>query len=383
MITIFMMLYERMKFLRFCLAIIFLVCGMLPMSGQSISESTALKDSIAKSVYFDLHAISYFKNNEYTNDFTRGFTGIGYLAKPELSLYLTDKLRISGGALIQQYSGRDTLEMVLPVFRMQYAFDESLQLVLGNIYGNLNHGLKEALFRYDRLYTDNMEYGFQLLGKHDRYNFDLWLNWQEFIKPGDNFQEAFQIGLVSSVLIMNGNIRIRWPFQFLLHHRGGEIDVSPSPVSTEWNLYSGLRLEKSLSENAFIYFEPSYYIYSGNTLPASMLSSIAFSDGNAWSIEMGYQDSDWTASFSYWNADGFFAQGGESLYFSVSDYDEFFVDLSRSLIKAQIFWQNRISSEVNLELGLDAYYDTENDHLAHAFRIMLAIDTDILLKRMP
>ena len=155
-----------------------------------------------------------------------------------------------------------------------------------------------------------MENGLQFLYKSDKIDADLWLNWQDFIKEGDDFQERFQVGLRSDFLIFEKeNINVQIPVQFLFTHKGGEIDISDEQVLSIINAMTGLQLNILNKRGNNLSFELKYYRYKGVQLPDN--SSISFDEGYALSPRISYKSNKIKASVSYWNADNFFAPGGE------------------------------------------------------------------------
>ena len=122
-----------------------------------------LCDSCNKDLNLRFESSSFFKNNEYESDFANGFTGIGVMFKPTLEYYFNKSTKLNFGAFGLKYSGLDGLSQLVPIYQIHHKVTNGFELVFGSLYGNLNHDLAEPLYRFDRYYLDNVEYGVQML----------------------------------------------------------------------------------------------------------------------------------------------------------------------------------------------------------------------------
>lgn len=352
------------------------------MKAQLRDERIGPVDSIAHNLAIDFSSTWFIKNNEYSNDYTRGFTGIGYLLKPQVAYTLSERAELKLGAFLQHYSGRDDYSNVIPLFSISQKLGDHSELIFGHIKGTLNHELEEALFRIDRYYLNAVEYGFQLRSRSKVMRYDLWLNWQDFIEEGDPFQEAFQLGWTSDVRLTKSILGLYWPMQILVSHRGGEIDSSDEGVLSVYNLVSGLRAMLKLNKNRSLNFEPLYFYFRAPSVPTSGVNALALDKGHAFYIKLSYETKEFNVMAGYWKADNFLAPGGESLFHSVSDYKSNFIQENRRLINTKIVWNPKVFKKLDLSLRLDLYYDTEARDLAHAAAVYLVFNESFFLANL-
>jgi len=339
-------------------------------------------DSIPHNLAIDFSSTWFFKNNEYSNNFTRGFTGIGYLMNPQLAYGLSERAELKVGAFLQHYSGRDNYSSVIPLFSLTQKLGNHTELIVGHIKGTLNHDLEEALFRFDRYYLNAVEYGIQLRSRSKPIRYDFWLNWQEFIEEGDAFQEAFQLGWTSDLRLTKTRVSLYWPMQILVSHKGGEIDNSDEGVLSVFNLVSGLRAKLNLDKNRSLNIEPLYFYFTAPSVPSTGINALALENGHAVYLKLSYETKSFNAMAGYWKSKNFFAPGGESLFHNVSDYRSNFTQENRTLVNAKIAWNPRVFKKLDFSLRLDLYYDTEARHLAHSAGIYLVFNERFFLAHL-
>jgi len=354
----------------------------MPVHSQEFPADLVRCDNCSRQVNLDYSINSFFKNNEYSNAFTRGFTGIGYNLSPSLVYHPTDRLAVSTGVFLQQYAGREAYDRVIPLFRIDYRLSDQLRVIAGSLKATLFHGLEEPLLRFDRFYSHPVEYGLQILFDGDRFKGDLWLNWDAFIEPGDTIQESFQLGLTSHYLLLEGGFSMELPLQMLVFHRGGETNVSPFRKITILNGVSGLRMNYRFGQNVSAWLEPLYFIYRGPKDPVGLALNVPYADGQAIYLKSGINIQRFKVSLAYWKAENFISPYGEHLFLSVSDYNLSFDKSERQLLTGKLSYITSIGGKYALRLALDSYYDLDTKHLAHAISIIFDLDDRIKLTRV-
>ncbi len=213
-------------------------------------------------LYLEVDNLSFFRNNEYAGHIVKGYSLPGFWVQPKLGYYILDNVTLELGAHLMRYWGANSYPCyaytdivrwmgceyqrgfhALPWFRGHVSLDCGVDLVLGNIYGGVNHGLIEPLYNKELTMTADPEAGVQVLYEHKYFEGDVWLNWESFIFQGDTHQEAFSLGGV-----MRANITPRdaehhvYAFgQAVAQHRGGEIDtIHTASAQTFLNEAGGL-----------------------------------------------------------------------------------------------------------------------------------------------
>ncbi|MDA3904454.1 MAG: hypothetical protein PF484_00095 [Bacteroidales bacterium] len=358
----------------------FFVITALP---QSFSSIEFLCDTCDRDISFRFESTSFLKNNEYFNDFSKGYTGIGFFAKPTIEYYLTKNTKATAGIYLLKYSGIDNFTQTIPIFSIQHKLTKNLELVFGSIYGALNHQIEEPVFRFDRYYQNNVEYGVQLLYNSSIIESDLWLNWEKFIFTSSPYQEEFVFGNNTQLKVYQSNkLNIYLPIQLLISHKGGQIDSSPDPVASIVNGMTGINLNYKINKTNKLGFEPLIFIYQGWGLPDSGINSQAFKSGKALYFKINYKNKNFDSMLGYWSSDKFIAPRGEYLFQSVSDWNNTFSQDKRKLITAKIEIMKSVSKSVKLILKADAYYDVMNLDFAHSVGLYFVINESFFISNV-
>ena len=200
----------------------------------------------ARELSVELDNISFFKDNEYTGKFTKGYSLPGLWVQGKAVYYPLRNIKLEAGVHMLIYHGANKYPSmayqdiaywkgdqyqkgvhVLPYFRAQMALSDHVNIVLGNIYGASNHNLIEPLYNPELNLTCDPEAGLQLLYDSKAFDLDVWVNWQSFIFREDVHQEAFTVGISSRLKYNDPASRFHFytPVQGLVQHRGGEIDT--------------------------------------------------------------------------------------------------------------------------------------------------------------
>lgn len=365
------------------LSILFLFFGSA--NSQTYNTIEILRDSGNNNheLSLKIESTSFFKNNEYFNDFSKGFTGIGFFFKPTIEYFLAPKTKLSAGIFLLKYSGMDNFAQAIPLFTVQHKLTKNLDLVFGSIYGTLNHKLEEPLFRFDEYYQNNVEYGLQFLYNTSLIESDLWLSWEKFIFKDSPFQEELVIGNTTQLKAFQSNtFNLSIPFQILIFHKGGQIDSSPDPMSSIINGSAGLNIDYSIDKMNSIGFEPLVFLYQGWNLPESGVNSQLFNNGKALYLKLNYRNKYFNTMFGYWSSNKFIAPRGEYLFQSISEWDEGFSQAERKLITGKITIDRKISESFFIAFKADGYYDILNKDFAYSYGFYLVIKESFFLKKI-
>lgn len=216
-----------------------------------------------RTLNLELENLSFFKDNEFEGQQSKGYSLPGLWLQPKLTYQPLDAIRIEAGfhAFILDgtnkypcYVYHDIAKWkgnqyqsgahLLPYFRAQAQMGK-LTVVLGDIYGGANHRVIEPLWNPELNLSQDPEMGLQVMADLPRWRMDAWLNWQSFVFEEDSHQEAFTIG-ISQKIQLNGNqksIRLYVPIDVVVQHRGGEQDTTALGVQTLMNGGIGLGLQ--------------------------------------------------------------------------------------------------------------------------------------------
>lgn len=240
-------------------------------SAQS-SRIYEIDSTQVNTLHVEANNLNFFKDNEYSGSVMDGYTLPGFWVQPSAVYYPLSNVKVQLGFHALVYDGaykypnfayQDIANWkgnqyqkgahILPFFRAQAQFD-NVNLVWGDLYGGISHGLIDPLYSSELAMTADPEMGFQLLWDIPHVHLDAWIDWQTFIFRNDTHQEAFTVGLSSKLTLSeeNKNTRIYIPVQLLAQHRGGEIDtITQNSVHTLMNGAVGLGWDVSSPGSIF------------------------------------------------------------------------------------------------------------------------------------
>ncbi len=367
------------------LLLLFSIAGKTQAQSPAFQTYVPLYDSCSKTLNFRFESSSFFKNNEYFDNFAYGYTGLGFYVKPTLEYYFSPKIKVSAGVYLLKYSGRDNFTQVIPILSVQYKIAKSLELVMGNIYGTANHQLAEPLFRYDRYFQNHIEYGFQFLLNSATIHSDLWLSWEHYIMVGDTAQEHLVAGSSSVFKVMRNRrgFSLSIPLQFLVAHKGGQLAPPPhKPMSTILNALTGAKLTYQFNNESSIDFEPQLLLYEGLHLPyPGELNAQPFKNGWGSYTTLTYHHNWLHVMIGYWYAKRFIAPHGEALFQSVSEISPNFSQSKRELLTSKIWLNKTIYRSIKIEARFENYYDLMTHKLDYSYGLYIVMNESFFLTR--
>jgi hypothetical protein len=166
--------------IRYIFATLFAVAGYCAQS-QNFYENYLPQfncDSIvAGKLSVRVYDNNFVRNNEYFGPYTEGITYIGTILQPEVTWGLSSKFSMSAGWYFKYYYGQDGFNHSLPVIRARYAFSPVAQVVIGQLYGQLQHQYIEPIYNTDNNFIKNPEYGIQFLVDRKQIHADVFMDW--------------------------------------------------------------------------------------------------------------------------------------------------------------------------------------------------------------
>lgn len=335
------------------------------ISGNSLKKSTARKLNI------EIHSTSFFKNNEYKNDVTQGYTLTGSWIRPELTYNPDKKLSIELGGNVLKYNGRDDYKFS-PWFSVHYKPIEKMTLILGNLNSDRNHGLFETQLNSENWLTQKPEAGLQLLTDSRFFRSDLWIDWQQMIMKGDPYQEQFVFGSVMDGKLYHQNSwNITLPLSFHGLHRGGEIDASDLPVNTFITLSSGLKVQKNCSSKfirsfyAAVNMLISFYPEGSTALPSDR--------GNAIHLLSGITGLYGNLTAAYWQGNKYYTPLGAPMYQNGENGKPDYMDKNQ-LVTFNYCLDRKILDGSRFGFVFDLFYDINTQKLSNSAGLYLVIN---------
>jgi len=356
----------------------------LHLSAQFETDSTQLnnlKEENYKNVSLQLNSNLFLRNNEYFNNLYSGITFIGANINPSLKLTFNQQISFSTGWYIRTYNSKDNLTINELWYRLHYRFNKNLQLLMGNILGYENHHLIEPVLSQDFAYLNPPEKGLQFLYNTPNYDADLWINWQKFILPGDDYKEEFLLGYSSKIKLLNDShkIGLSIPSDFLAKHKGGQMDSQGIPMQTFFNWAVGIDLSYHLKKNSKFGFE-SYYVQFNDASDHNLLQYI-----NGYGIYSNFylKNRLLDAYIGFWRGEFYYSPVGEPLFQSLSTKYIAYNESFKQLILFKIQYKNRIIENAPLYLRFESYYDPDRGSFDFSYSLLINIAEKINLMKLP
>ena len=332
------------------------------LDNRAFEQYLKVEPDDSSALYFGINALGFNKNNEYFNDIADGFTLFGYQFNPYLSYQPLSNFRFDVGLFLRKDFGTDDITEIAPTFSLKYK-KHNYALIFGTLEGSVNHRLVEPLYDFEDVFVDRLENGIQFLYDDNRLKLDAWVDWQNMIFRGDDDQEEVTGGLSANYLIRDNGYKLSIPFQFLVFHRGGQIDLSDGPLVTIVNTSFGFLLEKELSNADFFTHikTENHYVWYNDFSPQKLQT---FNNGNGWYFNFQVDTKiDLNLMVSYWRGDEFISINGGQLYPSISSTvkNANAVEEVRELLIFRFFHDIKISDHLYISSRFEPFYDLQNE----------------------
>lgn len=335
---------------------------------------------LTRSLYVRLNSTAYFKNAEYRNAFVTGESLIGIMFDPSLEYHPDRKTTFRAGAHLLKYHGEDTFDRYAPAITLQYDASDHLSMVFGTLYGTVNHSLPEPVMDFRYYLADNYENGVQFLWSYPQFRSDVWLNWEQFLKPGDPFQEKFTAGTNSSFLLWSTDLfHVSAPFSAVFRHRGGESDATNLPAVTQLNVTEGLRLNWTFNHPFLnsVWLSQDYLQY----LQIHLRDPNGIPNGTGSYSRVAVSTKIGTFEAGYWRSHNFIAPHGMPIFQSVSQKDSSVVVPDREMLVLKYQLEVKFKDYLKFIARFEPYYHYDTRRLDHSWSIYLIFDDEFLLAR--
>lgn len=324
-----------------------------------------------KQLCFDFQSNLFLRNNEYFNNLYDGMTLIGTNFNPSLSYSFSSKLLFNIGWYVRFFNGRKQPTVNEIFYRLRYNISPSFTLVMGDIDGYAQHHLIEPLMCTDYYYLNPPEKGLQFLLKNHRLSSDLWINWQKFILPGDNFKEEFVLGNTTQLNVLNTNtVGIDIPFNFTAKHKGGQQITSPEPLQTYFNSAIGLNIYKKI-KNDYRIGILCYYVQFNDESPKHIKQYI---DGYGIYNNLYFKSKAFDIYCGYWYGEYYYAAIGEPLFQSLSQKYVIYEEPVKQVILFKAQYKKSLSTDVPLFVRFEAYYDYKRNYFDFSYSLLINLN---------
>ena len=351
-------------------------------------SSPEIDSTQTQKLFLAIENQNLLRNNEFFNNIDPGFTVFGSLINTTLKYSPVQNFQLEGGVHFLKHYGENTFDRVVPLFRVQYAILPELQVVMGNIYGGLNHHFIEPFYRFDRFMEDPPETGLQFLLNTSQVQSDLYINWEHFLhRDGYDDEEQFTLGWASNFLLPSPGKRLQFsiPLQFLAHHTGGQIDTLNLPDGSLVNYTAGLIVSYQLSS---VISEIGLQFYGAGYRELASPGQMPYDKGHA-IYPVLYTRSKWFDLYlGYWQSNHFISPLGEPLFSSVSTIDPSLTFPERELLLMKLNIHHQFTKGIWIGARYEGYYDligtrpgTSRSHYDFSYGFYINFNRDFFLKK--
>ncbi len=328
---------------------------------------------------FVMENVNFLKNNEFFNDYVKGYTLLGFYINPQLRWKITPKTKLTGGVHLLKYSGVSRFQEIKPLFRIEQNLTDSLKLIMGNIFQNHNHHFIDPLYHSEKSLNEPLETGIQFLFKRPFLNADIWLNWKNFILYNAPSQEKFEAGAYLSPRVAeNSKFSAHVPVQFLARHKGGQIDTTGKPLQSIINVAAGPKLAFKIQSPFLNKIElESYFAKYKDISPEPQLAS---HQGEAAYNRISASRDNWFLGIAYWYANKFIPISGNPIYSTLSSQDNLTPE-SRELITGELRYTYHYK-KATLIFGIQTYFDPIQNETDHSFGLYLKLSPEVFLTKL-
>ena len=344
-------------------------------------SDTKINTLDSNKIFFNFDNTNFIKDNEYFNKIVEGYTLIGLFTNQKFTYFPSKNIKIEGGAHLLKYSGLNKFTQIKPIFTFQYQLND-LSLILGTIYGTLNHKMPEPIFSFENYFTNNVENGIQILINKSYLKSDTWLNWEQFILPSDTIQEKSTFGSSNLLFLSDtsNNIIITIPLQLLITHRGGQSNIINSNIQTIVNGDIGFKIkDRILSKNIKSIELNNYFIIFYNNSP---IIATHFDKGTATYSHLIIKTNKLIYTAGYWYAHHFMAPLGDPIYQLISKKNIFKTKPKKQLLTSRIIYHTSLYKGVDFGLRTEFFYDLIAGRFDYALGLNVVINQKFFLKRV-
>lgn len=341
------------------------------------------KKTDTSGLYFTYNSLYFLKNNEYFNHIANGYTLFGSLQMPQFTYFANKNLQLKAGLLLRKDFGNDKLTILQPTFTLKY-HKKDLSLIMGTLEGSVSHGLIEPLYNYERVILEPIENGIQGKLNKEKIKVDTWIDWARQQYTFSTYPEVLEAGtnVLYNFSKKSSSFQIKFPFQAMIYHEGGQLDTNYSRVIDYFDIASGVVAEwNNPDKNNFLQQIKSedYLLYYSNG--KNQVHDI-FANGHGTFLNLSLK-SKYNVSllFSYWKGYHYIAPKGGYLYQSISQEGllPFTVEPERKLLFFNLLYDKEVLPDFFFDVRFQPYYDLMHSKLEYAYGVFASYRKDFKL----
>lgn len=352
------------------------------INNQLLENNISITDSTTQRVLLGVQSNNFFKNNEYFGKISTGYTLMGSQLGTQLAYQPNSNVRIQAGVFFQKDFGNDTAMIIRPMLSCKIQ-KNGYSVIFGNLEGNFSHRMVEPLYNYERYMCNPLESGLQIKIDKQKIWSDTWINWEVMQYAGSNYQEQFSVGHHTDfTLFKTDQSKLTIPLQFLVSHKGGQIDVDSTPLKTLANAAIGFSYRyQSDDEHHFIQSlsTENYFVVFKDLSP---LKRLAYQQGNGAYFNASLTSKyDISFSVGYWNATNYLASRGGYLFQSEASVygTPGYLQPNRNLLFFRLWYAHQVFKAINVNVRFEPFYDLSASTLEYNYSVYFTYKGDFTL----
>lgn len=348
------------------------------LDNSMISDKISLNLADSNTWGLTVSNFNYLRNTEYFNDIEVGRTLFGYQLNPSLFIQPNSRLKLQAGVFVQSdFGGNPAYTNILPTFsvKIKSGKNNAGSFTFGTLEGALAHRLIEPLFDVNTAITNRIENGAQYKLETAKHEGDVWINWERFIERGSPFKEQFTAGLSfrHKLFEHSNGLYASLPYQFIAHHRGGQIDADSSNMTMQFNGAIGLQLGQQTNGWIDEWRIESYSaFYTENTRSGYF----PYREGSGMYSNVFLRKGSFGLMGSFWRGERWIAPRGTTLYSSVSLDKPGYTEPIRQLIFVRFLYNTSVADGFNISARFEPVYDIRASLLDFSYSLYLSYKLD-------
>ena len=352
--------------------------GQTPFTTNTATDSLETDTS---SVFIQADITQFFLNDEYFNPIVEGYTLFGTNLKSGLRYSPTSRSVIYAGLNGIKYFGEESLETIKPEIYISIEPNKKNTFCFGSMSNSPDKAFLPQLWNHEQAFTKTSPEGISYLFKNKRIESSTWVYWLDFLHPNEHSQEKILVGNITEYNVINKpGFQISLPVQLTVYHIGGQINDSWMPMYVILNNAAGIRIKVGTKgKTSFGYHYLGYK-------DASSTALYNFKNGDGHLFQVQHNNSNISASVSYWSGNRFIAPFGEAIYSSQSQRIPLDSPAThqneRRLIHCRFFYKHSFARSLTLLCGIQLYTDIKNNITDYSYNFILRYNDLFRLARI-
>jgi hypothetical protein len=324
--------------------------------------------------------LNYLRNYEYFGDIPLSYTLIGYQLIPQLKYQLNEHFQLKGGIFLRREFGHDGFYQIAPVLTAKYQ-KRGFGLVMGTLEGALNHRFIEPIYDVENVISNRLEQGVQVLLDKKHLWLDWFVDWKKAIEHNSPYREELTLGVSSRVKFINKDqLTVEMPLQFMMSHKGGQIDASGLPLESLINTAIGASVTIPTNGSFLKALRTEHYLTTYSDISGSKKQ--LYNSGKGWYSSLLFKTKWLDIDTRYWKGHQFYAPHGGALYSSISQKIAGYGEENRELLFVSLIYDRQLLPNLNVDVRFEPYYDIKNKLTEYSYSLFLRFNKDFFLKRI-